>query len=48
MFSEKGLLILKQMDPYCIKYLKFRSNSNIKIKGEIDRKINPYSRCEVA
>lgn len=29
-------------------YLKLRSNSNIKIKGEIDRKINPYSRCEVA
>ena len=33
------------MNLYCIKYLMFTKNRNIKIKREIDQKINLYSRC---
>ena len=33
------------MNLYCIKCSMFTKNKNIKMKPEIDEKINPYSRC---
>ena len=35
------------MNLYCIKYLVFTKNNDIKIKHKIDGKINLHSRCIV-
>ena len=33
------------MNLYCLKYLMFTKNNNIKVKHDIDGKFNHYSPC---